>query len=257
MRYTEIQENLTQYYLGHEPELIEQLKPYWERIQVECSDIIDIMHQTKQCLYRGVSGKPLVFEATPRVDRNPMSSSNDGQYLYDLYLERLGIKARRQSSIFVITNRRTAKGFGHLNVIFPKNGANFCWSETHDDIIVRNFHMSNVVNIPVINQMLDQLYDKRIEVVWDSEDLFASIERMKQALGNPELGVWDFVDFEKMDNVYQARDTDLAKAMLMDQYTGWEIMIGSSYFGMSALAYSAFLAREFPDIESLANEGRI
>lgn len=227
-------------------ELSENIETFWDEIESNCSDIFKLMYDTKECLYRGASGKPEYFKAVPRENRSPRDSNHEGQIVYDFYLDKLGIKAKRSNSIFVTNDFNHAKDFGSVYVIFPVDGFSYSWSQTESDIIITKDDLERYVNYELVDKLFDELNAKRIQVVWDSYYLMHSISKILQHVDDDKLEPKDFLNYKALDEKYKATNTDIQ--IPMSKEIGWEIAINSPYYAINYSKYNMFLEEKFPEI---------
>lgn len=141
----------------------------------ECSDYVKAYRETGHVLYRGIgrgATAPPIFKSTPRTDRTPMTSSPLLQEIYDNYLQRKGIVAGRQNSIFTTASREQADGYvageSGLYIIIPCNGTPYSWSLHQDDIILDN---SGLLNPKIVREIALDVRDhanlgKQIPAFW-------------------------------------------------------------------------------------------
>jgi hypothetical protein len=138
MRYSELIENTT----DKQSLTAEEA---WEIIRSQCRQALAVANHSdwKLLAYRGRmdSDVPEIFVGASPRNRTPQSTSRLFQQLIDdaLY-DYLGYGAAvRSNSIFVTGNRSQASGyassFAQIYVIFPKDSAEFTWSDHVNDLI--------------------------------------------------------------------------------------------------------------------------
>ena len=137
-------------------------------IQKHCGDYLKEMIKTDKLLYRGttIPGSPNVFVGRSWENREPTDSSAREQVIFDKFLEKLGIEARRGNSIFTGAADH-AEGYGNqLYLIFPKNSAKFSWSQHKSDLVLHSGDLSDYCekDTKQINK-LGKVWEKNIDAM--------------------------------------------------------------------------------------------
>lgn len=223
-----------------------------------CSDIVSVYKNANQVLYRGVNGTPgKIFKGDPVENRKPMSSSSLLQQVYDAYLEKKGIAARRSNSIFCTADKQQAEMYGTLYIIFPINGFNYHWSQKHDDIILDSSAAEDILNPKVVKAIaLDvrdhKLLNKPIPAFWKKypadEDPYYILARQDwktliydlASAGIPEaqrLNLNNLGNPGAIESLYAPTDKGIEKCMQL----GHEILIQGSYYAVAATESRALL----------------
>ena len=98
------------------------------KIETECSDIVEAYRMAHAPLYRGISesNSELVLDVKIRPDREPRQMDIEWHNkLHAAFLE-YGLKATRKNSIFCTTRKDIADDWGKTYMVFPRNG----WTST-------------------------------------------------------------------------------------------------------------------------------
>jgi hypothetical protein len=107
-----------------------------ERIKSECSDIFNLYKTSGKCFYSGrrsqAANGPIWFERATRTNRKPKDSEDYYHDILNLILAKAGMVANRSNSIFVTARLQTARNYGKVYVIFPKNGFKYTWTNFED-----------------------------------------------------------------------------------------------------------------------------
>ena len=109
----------------------------WNRIKVECSDYLAACGRAQTWLYRGMGSRenrPAFLEKSPE-HRKPSDSHLGLMKSFDQSLQQLGFTALRYNSIFCSGDKDAASYFGHLYVIFPRNGFDFTYTTEREIIL--------------------------------------------------------------------------------------------------------------------------
>jgi len=142
---TEEHKKITQQYLEDALEELTYLESLPEgsleklatKIKVECRDFYNAFKKCDKVLFRGYKYKhPPAFESMSPVNREPKDSDVNNTILFDKFAQELGIEALRSNSIFTISSECHARYYGILFVIYPKDTADFSWSESRREIIL-------------------------------------------------------------------------------------------------------------------------
>lgn len=247
----------------------------FETLKRDCSHILSLMDTTKSGLFRGTTKKPDFYKMSPRHNREPQTSSLLGQQLYDEYLAKLGIVARRSNSFFTTRSRKHASMYGKTYVVFPLDGFKFSWSRYEDDIILRN-NLSGFLNVDSLNKLINgltvpenigwfeasqenamltrlplhrtqgEIHASKIKGDWSGDkEILTNIETLEEEYGN--IPIWDIFDFNLVDAKFKATDTNLEN--VMSQIGGWEILIHGEVYGLAWDTYREQLISAFPYLE--------
>jgi hypothetical protein len=236
-------------------ELRNDCDPLFNKINSECGKFISEVFDAETLPFRGSEFiHPIGIFQSKSIEsgRRPMSS-NDGltKQLSDAMLA-AGIKATRSNSIFISGRYEHANSYGGVNVIFPKNTANFSWAynEDYHDVIL------GLSDPSVINNFRDSdLYKKAAELCdptqWSKLNKVAQpncgdahiafIEfRMQHGEIAKEAGFFEhtFLEFitlntNKLLKELNIKTTDFAKALT----SGGEILVNGEYINIKVPSY--------------------
>ena len=120
---------ITDLFLNKDQKLLNQ-------IQKDCHLYIQQAERAHGWLYRGSLNKTSVRMGTTTFGRIPKDSDLAVSLWFDENLKKSGAIALRSNSIFTSGNSRQAAGYGHLYVVFPKNGSDYTWTTMRDLILM-------------------------------------------------------------------------------------------------------------------------
>lgn len=103
---------------------INNMDEFVERIQTNCSQIVDVYRKAGGILFRGLQGTRSMFsvQTAIRADRKPVDmSASWHEDLHKAFLD-YGLTATRKNSIFCTTDDNVADSWGKAYIIFPFNG---------------------------------------------------------------------------------------------------------------------------------------
>jgi len=166
-RLNELEKNLNPATHGYD-KIIDYIIPI---IRSKCSEYLPILMRDG-FLYRGIAKgehkNRLAFRARSRDGRIPKDSEPRAQELFDDALERLGIHAQRNNSVFCTSDKIHAEDYGPPFLLFPCNGSSYSWSDTSRDLIIkmkelRRYRESNPEILNLINHIILPLAHKLLE----------------------------------------------------------------------------------------------
>ena len=160
-------------------------------IKSKCSEYLPILLRDG-FLYRGIAKgehkNRLAFRARSRDGRIPKDSELRAQELFDDALERLGISAQRNNSVFCTSYKSHAEDYGPPFLLFPCNGSTYSWSDTSRDLIIkmedlRRYRETNpaiprLVNhsiLPLAHKLLDEVDIEEVNLRYFYKDVIFDI----------------------------------------------------------------------------------
>lgn len=177
-------------------------------IEKNCSEYLKYMKKSSSLLYRGsrdIDPNTIYFIGASRLNRRPKDTPKKIQKNVDELLSLGGCKAIRSNSIFCISNRLAADGYGPVFCIFPCDGFSYTWSNhddweiSADDIIDSNIEFKKLltllgsfsVSFPYISE-LPRKYGRimdSIEEYWSDARFFDGFDDAADVLAsmNKEL----------------------------------------------------------------------
>ena len=114
--------------------------PIIQHIFTDCSRFLEEIKGTKCLCYHGSNdvrkNNSPIFMGKSMNDRRARNSSTLSTMIFNNALSKIGIKANRSNSLFVVSDYTAAKGYGNkVYVIFPKNTSDYCWTKYLDLIL--------------------------------------------------------------------------------------------------------------------------
>lgn len=220
----------------------------FREIKQNCSQAIKLYKTQRSLMYRGLKGTNVdAFKSYSRSDRKPSDSAIGLHELYNLALQTVGIKARRDNSIFVSGNYSQAREYGNVYVIFPVDGFNYSWSTVVDDVVLDQ-EDTDIWNDEAVNELRNGITAWINEKGIKGKPDFLMYRGLKESLalvpwkkvindlylvgypGVAELRQNDFIDFGKFFDNYDPRASDLERALKTDH----EILINGGYYAVNA-----------------------
>lgn len=212
------------------------------RIRAECSSALTDMIATEMVLYRGFRSKPEkpLFIGMPRADRKTLDSQSYFNLAYEQIYKAKGFKANRNNSIFTTTNFRTARYFGKVFVVLPKNGFDFTWSIKHRDLYFNeeeenNFSSDNAINRLVAkaqNYPITNIYGQTVYFKWNKYiSILMNLHKaqvFKLPISADVETAMQFIDLDKLARDAELTDSDFQGALKLKH----EIAIHGPYYAM-------------------------
>lgn len=99
----------------------------WEKIERECTEILAVYRNCNRVLWRGTTPHGGIYMGNRREDRIPKDTPLDIQTAIDEWLSMKGFMAVRSNSIYTVSRRSVAEGYGTPYMIFPKDGFKYTW----------------------------------------------------------------------------------------------------------------------------------
>tara|TARA_R110000868_G_scaffold9620_4_gene47534 strand:- start:2377 stop:4326 length:1950 start_codon:yes stop_codon:yes gene_type:complete len=229
------------YYLKAQDRIVydeRAVEDFWLVLKRECSDYLAACGQTQKWLYRGIKNEHRpAFLAKTRENRAPMDSNPVLMKCFDQALENLGFNARRENSIFAISDRDKSLGFGDVFVIFPRNGFDFTYTNEREIILDE---LDQVLSTKYIQTWM-QAVKKAITSQSDRwpvlpptatpEQMYSIIQQNRESLlsqGFPPNLVDDISDPQYISQKYQPQQTNLHVALTVGQ----EVYVRGEYYAL-------------------------
>lgn len=230
-------------------------------IEKNCKDILYAFKSYDKFLYRGINNISDALYGKPFTERKAKDSAQNYSDIFNKKLRQKGIEARRDNSIFCTSDKRQAKQYGNLYIIFPLDGFKSTVSKKEKDLVLDTTNA---------NLMFDR--EKLLEL---HRDLVLNTENAEKInrnwVGNPRfedknsVGIDGFFGYgwrdhqEYIDNAISLGKIDqkyehlisvdnlaTAEAIIKNLQLieddvgiaiklGHEVMINGSYFAISAL----------------------
>jgi len=229
----------------------------WNRIKVECSDYLAACGRAQTWLYRGMGSKenrPAFLEKSPEhrkpVDSNPMLVRS-----FDQSLQQLGFVARRENSIFCSSNRDTAGAFGHIYVIFPRNGFDFTYTNEREIILDELEQVLSTKYITSWHQAVKNIAKRSLNqfplllVNATAHQMWFIVQRNRDILlsqGFPQNLIDNLRDPEYIERKYKPQKTNLYNALQQSH----EVYVHGEYYALRWDFYRKSLAFWMNEIQN-------
>lgn len=142
----------------------DDFEKYMTAIVRHCPTIVKMCQETNMLLYRGVKERAPAFYASPFTKREPKDSYKDIHNAWNHAMDLMGVKAKRDNSIFTITSRGHASNFGdQVYIVFFRDPFNFTWSENIKDLVLDWEKAIEMVNPETVKSIMSY--------VWENEEL--------------------------------------------------------------------------------------
>lgn len=148
---------ITDMFLSKDQKLLNQ-------IQRDCSLYISQAQAAHGWLYRGSKTFSSVRMGTSPTARPAKDSDPQVSKWFDDNLQQAGAVALRSNSIFTTGDSEHAAGYGHLYVVFPKNGSDYTWTNHKDIILQPNDMFSNSQAWPHVQKIRQYMHDNLSKV---------------------------------------------------------------------------------------------
>ena len=229
----------------------------WQQIKQQCSIYLSACAKTGGFLYRGIMEQASVFVAHSPENRKPLDSSPAITASFDKSLEIMGFTARRQNSIFAISDSLTAASFGTCYVIFPKNGFEFTYTDSRELVL-------DELDLVVSNQKQELWMRQVLEVIRESPEKYpmlsglpgVSIQRMYNLIqananmlasqGFPRQLLEPLVDPQFVFREYHPNRTNLSGAIA----SGREVYVHGEYFALKTQWWKETLTMWMREIQN-------
>jgi hypothetical protein len=214
------------------------VEDFWLVLKRECSDYLAACSQAQKWLYRGIKNEHRpAFLAKTRENRPPMDSNPLLMKCFDQALKTLGFSARRENSIFAISDRDKSLDFGDVYVIFPRNGFDFTYTNEREiildelDQVLSNKHIES--GMQAVKQAMTSQPDKWPILTPNAtpEILWFTVQRHRESLlsqGFPQNLVDDISDPQYISQKYQPQQTNLHVALT----GGQEVYVRGEYYAL-------------------------
>jgi len=144
-------------------EVDDNVARFLDELENNCSDILNVLRETNQVLWRGVSSaQKQYYKTQPRTNRVPLNTPEIIHLKVDNWLGDHGFSAKRTNSMFVSSSVTVAHNYGELYFAFPSNGFDYTWFEKSYDLydeIPYNIY-DNYKNPAFIKNFMDGQIDK-------------------------------------------------------------------------------------------------
>lgn len=142
----------------------DSFEKYMAAIVRHCPTIVKMCQETNMLLYRGVKENAPAFYASPFTKREPKDSYKDIHNAWNHAMDLMGVKAKRDNSIFTITSRGHASNFGdQVYIVFFRDPFNFTWSDKIKDLVLDWEKAIDMVNLETVKYVMGY--------VWENEEL--------------------------------------------------------------------------------------
>ena len=221
----------------------------WNRIKVECSDYLEACSRAQTWLYRGMGARenrPAFLEKSPE-HRTPVDSDQLLVKSFDQSLQQLGFAALRHNSIFCSSNRDTAGAFGHIYVVFPRNGFDFTYTNEREIILDELEQVLSAKYIESWHRAVKNIAKQApnqfplLPVTATAHQMWFIIQKNKDKLlsqGFPQNLVDNLSDPAYIEQKYQPQKTQLYKALKQ----GDEVYVRGEYYALRWDFYRKSLA---------------
>jgi hypothetical protein len=217
--------------------------PLAAKIAKECSAYIAVYKSSKKILLRGMkSTNPDIFMARSRDDRRTLTSDEIGQQAYDMMLTAIGISAKRSNSIFTTSDSNQAKTYGDLYMIFPKNTAEFSWSQTEPDLVIEEDEVFNHNNIDKLENAVRNFLKKNNKKSYWAFNYYNPLKSLKelQTFKFPnadKITLEQLYDLKGLKNRYAPTNKNLSRAI----QSGGEVLISGEYYALKFDTFKGIL----------------
>jgi len=175
-------------------ELIFDCHQFYNTLITQSSKFLNEMKNSGTLPFRGSESASVengigIFQSASIENRRPMSSVSTLQTQLSAAMSSAGIKATRSNSIFTTGRYEHANSYGIVSVIFPKNTANFSWSDSEDykDIIL------NLRDEGVTNTFKDsEIYKKALSLVKTYPEKYDLNRLLSKKCGEASISYYDF-----------------------------------------------------------------
>lgn len=229
----------------------------WNRIKVECSDYLAACGRAQTWLYRGMGSRetrPAFLEKSPE-HRQPSDSHPGLMRSFDQSLHQLGFAALRSNSIFCSGDKDTASYFGHLYVIFPRNGFDFTYTNQREIILDELEQVLSAKYIDSWHRGVKNLLKQApkqfpiLQANATADQMWFTIQKNKDTLLSqefPQNWIDNLKDPEYIEQKYKPQKTNLHIALRQ----GKEVYVHGEYYALRWDFYRNSLAFWMNEIQN-------
>jgi len=137
---------------------------YMAAIVRHCPTIVNACKSTGKLLYRGTKESAPAFYGKPFNERIAKDSNSMMHEAWNYAMDKIGVVARRDNSIFTTTSKSLADNFGHqVYIVFFRDPFHFTWSDTDRDLVLSTEMMIRMVNPETVKEIMGY--------VWQNDEL--------------------------------------------------------------------------------------
>lgn len=256
------------------------LHKYFQGLEKNCSKIMQAYRKLNRrggdkFLFRGTSSDQDAIYGKPFEQRKPKDSNVDLDKYLNALMAELGIKARRDNSIFVTGDYFQASNYANPGtyIIFPRDGFDFTWSPKERDLVLNNSKAVEFFDPEKVKKIKNA-----IEAQWEEAKKYFGHYFSKQAFENefftgfevktdirsiqtlinqgilskefePYTEIINLISKEKMSEYFSYKVDDLIGAIRSKH----EIYVNGEYYGLKH-SHKEHLTKYLNNMASNSNE---